>query len=99
MERIRRGHVLKSPVDEIMFNHRTHPMIHSVERDARINRGEINEVRETPEWESIRVQIDLGALDTVGPKEIAKAFEMECDREQERCHICCAKWKRAQKLR
>ena len=38
---------------------------------------EVNEVMETPGWEGIRVQIDSGAIDTVGPKEIAKAFEMK----------------------
>ncbi len=34
---------------------------------------------ETPGWERIRFQIDLGATHThaVGPKEIAKAFEMK----------------------
>ncbi len=52
-------------------------MINSVERDVRITRGEVNEVRETPGWERIRVQIDSGAGDTVGPKEIAKTFAMK----------------------
>ncbi len=52
-------------------------MINSVERDARISTGEVSEVRETPGWERIRVQIDSGAIDTVCPKEIAKAFEMK----------------------
>jgi hypothetical protein len=28
-------------------------------------------------WERIRVPIDAGAAETVGPKEIAKAFEMK----------------------
>jgi hypothetical protein len=32
-------------------------------------------VRETPGWERTRVQTDSGAMDTVGPKEIAKSFE------------------------
>ncbi len=45
-------------------------MINRVERDVRITRGEVNEVRETPGWERIRVEI-------VGPKEIAKTFAME----------------------
>ena len=36
--------------------------------------GEVNEV--TPGWERVRVQIDSGAIDTVGPKEIAGAFKM-----------------------
>ncbi len=52
-------------------------MINKMERDKRSNRGEVNEVRETPGWESLRVQIDSGARDTVGPKAIAKAFEMK----------------------
>ncbi len=35
------------------------------------------EVRATPGWERVRVQIASGAIDAVGPKEIAKAFEMK----------------------
>jgi hypothetical protein len=46
-------------------------------RDARISRGEVSEVRETPGWEGIRVQIGSGAMDAVGPKENAKAFWMK----------------------
>ena len=34
-------------------------------------------MRETPGWEITRVQIAPGAIDTVGPKETAKAFEMK----------------------
>jgi hypothetical protein len=56
---------------------RIHRAINSVERDVRVNRGEVNEVKETPGWVRIRVQIESGAVDTVGPKEIAKAFEMK----------------------
>ena len=67
---------MKSPVVE-KVHHRILPMICSVERGAIITRGEVNKVRETPGWERIRVQIDSGAIDTVGPKEIAKAFEMK----------------------
>ncbi len=52
-------------------------MTNSVERDGRMNGGEINEVRVTPGWERIRVQFDSGARDTVGPKGVAKAFEMK----------------------
>ena len=37
----------------------------------------MNEVRATPGCERVRVQIDSGAIDTVGPKEIAKAFEVK----------------------
>ncbi len=51
-------------------------MICRIESDARIARG-FNEVRETPAWERVRIQIYSGAVDTVGPKEIAKAFEMK----------------------
>ncbi len=42
-----------------------------------LTRGEVNEGRETPGWVRIRVQIDSGAIDTVGPKETAKAFKMK----------------------
>ncbi len=52
-------------------------MVNSVERDARITGGEVNEARETPGLERIRVQIDSGANDTVGSKELSKAFEMK----------------------
>ncbi len=52
-------------------------MINSVERDARANRGEVSEVSETSGWERIRVQINSVAIDRMGPKEIAKAFEMK----------------------
>ncbi len=31
----------------------------------------------SPGWERVGVQIDSGAIDTVGPKEIANAFEMK----------------------
>ncbi len=48
-----------------------------MERDARITREEVNEERETPGWQRVRVQIDSGAIDTAVPKEIAKAFEMK----------------------
>ncbi len=37
----------------------------------------MNEVRATPGWERVRVQIDVEAIDAVGPQEIAKAFEMK----------------------
>ena len=39
-------------------------------------KGEVNEVRATPGWERVRIQIDSGAIDTAGPKEIAGAFKM-----------------------
>ncbi len=40
-------------------------------------KGEVSEVRATPGWERVRVQTDSGAIDTVGPSEVAKAFEMK----------------------
>ena len=50
--------------------------VSSVERVIQKTKGEVNEVRATPGWERVRVQIDSGAIDTVGPKEIAGAFKM-----------------------
>ena len=38
---------------------------------------EVCSVSEVKGWERIRVQVDSGAIDTVGPKEVAKAFEMK----------------------
>ncbi len=35
-------------------------MINSLERDMRINGGEVNEVGDTPGWERVRAQIDDG---------------------------------------
>ncbi len=52
-------------------------MINTVKRDARVNKGEVYEARETPGWERIRIKSDSGSIDTVGPKEIAKALEMK----------------------
>jgi hypothetical protein len=49
----------------------------SVVRDSKGSTGEVNEIRATPGWERVRVQIDPGAIDSVGPKEIAQAFEMK----------------------
>ncbi len=40
-------------------------------------KGEVSEARATPGWERARVQIDSGAIDAVGPKEIAKALEIK----------------------
>ncbi len=51
-------------------------MIVSVERDVRITRGEVYQVRDTPGWDKIRIHVDSSAIDTVGPKEIARASEM-----------------------
>ena len=39
-------------------------------------KGEVNEVRATPGWERVRIQVDSGAIDTVGPKDIAGVFKM-----------------------
>ena len=47
----------------------------SVERVTKNLKGEVNEV--TPGWERDRVQIDSGAIDTVAPKDVARAFEMK----------------------
>jgi hypothetical protein len=47
----------------------------SVERGRKSWKGESNGIRATPGWERARVQIDSGMIDTVGPKDIAKAFE------------------------
>ncbi len=46
-------------------------------RVAQKAKGEVIEVQATPGWDIESVQIDSGATDTVGPKEIAKAFEMK----------------------
>ncbi len=51
--------------------------ISSVERVTQKANGEVNEVRATSGWERARVQIDSGAIDTVGPQEMARAFEMK----------------------
>ncbi len=77
MARFKEGAFRISPVDERMFNSKVHPVINSAERDLRINRAEVHEVRETPGWERIRFQTGSGATDTVGPKEIARAFELK----------------------
>ncbi len=36
--------------------------------------GEACPVSGVKGWEKVRVQVDSGAIDTVGPKEVAKAF-------------------------
>ncbi len=48
-----------------------------VERVIKNTKGEVNEVRAMPGWERARVQVDAGAIDAVGPKEIARAHEMK----------------------
>ncbi len=67
---------MKSSADEKVY-HRIHSMIGSMEKDTRIDRGGINEARETLGWEMIRVQVDSAAVDAVGPKEVVRAFEMK----------------------
>ncbi len=67
---------LRSPADEDVCR-KVHPVITSIERDARITKGEVNEVRETLGWERIRVLIESGAIDAIGPKETAESFDMK----------------------
>ena len=43
--------------------------IDSVERVSKSPSGEVNEIRTTLGWERVRVQIDSGAIDIVGPEE------------------------------
>ncbi len=47
-----------------------------MERVIQKTREEFNEVRAKPGWETVRIQIDSGAIDTVGSKEIAGALKM-----------------------
>ena len=51
--------------------------IGSIERNFQKAKGEVNEVRATPGWKRVRIQVDSGAIDTVGPKDIAGAFKMK----------------------
>ena len=39
--------------------------------------GEVGAVSEQEGWEKIRAQIDSGAIDTVGPRSVAKALQMK----------------------
>ena len=48
-----------------------------MERGTKGSKGEANEIRATPGCERARVQIDAGGIDTVGPKDVAKAFEIK----------------------
>ncbi len=48
--------------------------IGSVESVAKGSSGEVHEV--TPGWERVRVQIDTGAIDASGPKEVAQALDL-----------------------
>jgi hypothetical protein len=47
-----------------------------VEKASKDKKGEVNEVRATPGWEKIRIQVDSRAIDTVGPMSMAGAFKM-----------------------
>ncbi len=49
----------------------------SVEKVAKDMKGDVNEARATPGWEKGRIQVDSGAIDTVGPKYMAGAFKMK----------------------
>ena len=50
------------------------PRIYSI---GRAGTGEVSAVSEILGWEKVRVQIDSGAIDTVGPRGVAKAFAMK----------------------
>ncbi len=45
----------------------------------------MSEARVLPGWERVRVQIDSGASDAAGPKEIAHVFEMKETEMSKRC--------------
>ncbi len=47
-----------------------------MEKTIQKTKGEVNEVRASPGWERLRIRVDSGAIDTVGPKEITGAFKM-----------------------
>ncbi len=48
-----------------------------MERAVKGSKVEANDVRATPGWERTRVQIDAGAVDTVGPRKIARTLEIK----------------------
>ncbi len=50
--------------------------IGSMEIVAKGLKGEVNEIRATPGRERVRTRIDSGAVDAVGPAEVAKAFNV-----------------------
>ena len=50
------------------------PGIYSI---GRAGTGEVSAVSEISGWEKVRVQIDSGAIDTVGPRGVAKALAMK----------------------
>ncbi len=55
-----------------------------MEEAIKQGKGEIDELSVLPLWERARVQTDSGAIDTLGPKEIAKAFEgKETDKREQ----------------
>ncbi len=41
-------------------------------------------------WEKIRVKIDSGDIDTVGPKDVARAFKMKATVMSKKCMGCVA---------
>ncbi len=57
-----------APADQGKFS------ISSVERVGKSSKGDVSEIRATPGWERVGVQIDSGAVDTVGPKEFSRAL-------------------------
>ncbi len=61
--------VRKVPADQERFS------VNGVENVSETSKEEVNEIRATPGWETSRVQVDSGAFDAVGPKEIARARE------------------------
>ncbi len=78
--------------------------ISSVETVAlKKTKGGVKEVRATPGWEPgwerVRVQIDSGAMDTAGPKDTAKAFEMKNGDVKKRLRICGSEREQYQELR
>ncbi len=60
----------KVPVDPDKFG------VSSAGRVRESLKREENETRAAPRWERVRVQNVYGAIDAVGPKEIAYKFEM-----------------------
>ncbi len=74
--------------------------ISSVERVIQKAKGEVNEVRATPGWERVRVLVDSGAIDTIGPKGDGASLRDEGDGDvQKRHRIYSSKWERYQELR
>ncbi len=67
--------------------------IGSVESVIKKAKGEANAVRATPAWEKARVQISAGAIDAVGPQEIARPSETkEAEMSKRGIGYAAAKW-------